>query len=84
MCIFTKLKRCHLQSDNLNFLIFDSINWLANSLDGYKCPCNWVELVEKDLNFEKELEGSFKQDEIVHTKMLEDFIFSFLHNFFLI
>jgi hypothetical protein len=43
-----------------------------------------VELVEKDLNFEKELEGSFKQDEIVHTKMLEDFIFSFLHNFFLI
>jgi hypothetical protein len=41
-----------------------------------------VELVEKDLNFEKELEGSFKQDEIVHTKMLEDFFFHFSTIFF--
>jgi hypothetical protein len=37
------------------FYIFVSINWLANSIDGYKCPCNLVEFVEKDLNFEKEL-----------------------------
>jgi hypothetical protein len=76
MCIFTKLKKCHLQSDNLKFLIFDGINWLANSIDGYKCPCNLVELLEKDLNFEKELEGR-----IVHTKCWKIF-FSFLHNFF--
>jgi len=68
MCIFTKLKKCRLQSDNFFNFIFDSINWLANSIDGYKCPCNLVELVEKKFNFEKELEGSVKQDEIVHTK----------------
>ncbi len=40
-----------------------------------------MELVEKDLNFEKELEGPFKQDEIVHTKCAKIF-FSFLHSFF--
>jgi hypothetical protein len=41
---------------NLSFFnFFVSINWLANSIDGYKCPCNLVELVEKDLNFEKEI-----------------------------
>jgi hypothetical protein len=51
-------------------------------MDGYKCACNLVELVEKDLNFEKELEGSFKQDEIVLTKCWKIFFFHFSTIFF--
>jgi hypothetical protein len=37
-----------------------------------------VELIEKDLNFEKKLEGSFERDEIVDIKCWNNF-FSFSH-----
>ncbi len=38
-----------------------------------------MELIEKDLNFEKKLEGSFEWDEIVDIKCWNNFFFIFPH-----
>ncbi len=67
-CIFTNLNRCCLQSNNLEKMIFVSKNWPSDPKVGCKSPSNLVELIQRDLDFEDELEefeGSFEWDEIV-------------------
>jgi hypothetical protein len=64
----TKLKKCHLQLKNLKRLIFVNKNWSNDSRIDCKPPSNLVELIEKNLNFEEELqkiEGSFEWDELL-------------------
>jgi len=66
--ILTNFRRCHLQSENLEKIIFVSKNWPNNPRDGCKPPSNLVELIKTNLNFEEELEnfeGSFERNEIV-------------------
>ncbi len=66
--ILTNLRRCHLQSENLEILIFVSKNWQSYPKDGCKSPFNLVELIQTNLGFEEELEefeSSFEEDEIV-------------------
>jgi hypothetical protein len=66
--IITNLRRCRLQSKNLENLIFASKNCLGDPKDGSKPPSNLVELIKTNLGFEEELEefeGSFERDEIV-------------------
>ncbi len=61
--ILTNLKRCHLQLENLEKLIFVSKNWPCDPRDGCKLPSNLVELIQTNLGFEEELEefeGSFE------------------------
>lgn len=74
MGILTNLKRCHIQSENLENLIFVNKNWPNDPINGCKLPSNLVELIETILGFEKELEwfeGSFEQDEIVDIQNVE-------------
>jgi hypothetical protein len=66
--IFTNLKRCHLQRENLEKMIFVSKNWPNDPEDGCKPPFNLKKLIQTYLGFEEELEefeGSFEQDEIL-------------------
>ncbi len=51
--ILTNLRRCRLQPYNLEKLIFINKNWSIDPRDGCKSPFNLVELIEKDLDFEK-------------------------------
>jgi hypothetical protein len=49
-------------------MIFVSKNWPSDPKVGCKSPSNLVELIQRDLDFEDELEefeGSFEWDEIV-------------------
>jgi hypothetical protein len=62
--ILTNLKKYHLQSNDLERLIFVSTNWQNNPKIDCKPPSLLVELVESNLNFE-EFEGSFEQNELV-------------------
>jgi hypothetical protein len=71
--IIKNLRRCHLQLNTLEKLVFVSKNWPTNLETVY----NSVELIEKDLNFEK-LEGSFEWDEIMDIKSWNNFL-SFSH-----
>lgn len=64
-CIFTNLKRCRIQSCNLEIFIFVSKNWPNDFRNDSKPPYNLVEIIKKDLDFE-EFEGSFEQDEFVN------------------
>jgi hypothetical protein len=60
--IFTNLRRCHLQVENLETLVFVRKNWSNDFRIDSKPPFNLLELIEEDLNFEKlkEFEGSFE------------------------
>jgi hypothetical protein len=63
------LRRCHLQLKNLKGLIFVNKNWSNDPRIDSKSTSNLVELIEKDLNFEEELEefeSSFQWDEILN------------------
>ncbi len=66
--IFTNLRRCHSQAENWQRLILVSKNWSNDFRIDLKPPSNLVELIEKDLNFEKlkEFESSFEQDELLN------------------
>jgi hypothetical protein len=67
-CIFTNLSRCCLQSNNLEILIFLNKNWPSDLRVCCKSPSNLVELIQRDLDFEEELEkfeGSLEWDKIV-------------------
>jgi hypothetical protein len=62
------LTSCKLQLENLKRLIFVIKNWPNYPKIDCKPPLNLVELIEKDLDFEEELEefeSSFKQDELL-------------------
>jgi hypothetical protein len=66
--ILTNLRRYHLQSKNLDKLIFVSKNWPNDLRIGCKIPSNLVDFIESDLNLEKKLEefeGPFERDEVV-------------------
>jgi hypothetical protein len=66
--ILTNLRRCHLQTENLENLIFVNKNWPNDPRIGCKSSSNLVEFIEKDVNLEDELEkfeGEFERDEIV-------------------
>jgi len=66
--ILTNLKKCHLQTENLEKLTFVNKNWLNDLKIGCKSPSNLVEFLEKDVNLIKELENfesEFERDEIV-------------------
>jgi hypothetical protein len=67
--ILTNLRRCRLQLENLENLIFVSKNLPNDPRDGCKPPSNLVDLILIDLGFEEKLEkfeGSFDRDEIVN------------------
>lgn len=65
--IFTNLKICHLQSKNLEKLIFANKNWLNDERIGCKYCNDLVKFIEMDEQSKQKLEEfehEFKQDEI--------------------
>jgi len=54
--ILTNLKRCHVQSDNLNKIIFVSKNWPSDPRVGCSSSFSLIELIEADLVLAEELE----------------------------
>jgi hypothetical protein len=66
-CILTNPRKYCLWSDNLERLIFVKKNWSNDPRIDCKPPSNLVEMIEKDLDFEKleEFGGSFEQHELV-------------------
>ncbi len=82
--MLTNLRRCCLQSDNLDRLIFVSKNWPNDFIIYCKLLSNLMEMIEKDLYFVKEFEGfesSFEQYEFVDIQNVgkKFMIFSFFH-----
>ncbi len=66
--ILTNLRKCHLQTENLEKLIFVNKNWPNDPRTCCKSPSNLVEFLEKDVDPEEELkefEGEFERDEVV-------------------
>jgi hypothetical protein len=66
--ILTNLRRCHLQINNLEKLIFVNNNWLNDPIIGCKSPSNLMEFFENDVDLEEEFEefeGEFERDEVV-------------------
>jgi hypothetical protein len=66
--IFIDLRRCHLQTENLEKLIFVNKNWSNEPRIGCKSPSNLVEFLEKDVVLKEELkefEAEFERDEVV-------------------
>jgi hypothetical protein len=66
--ILSNLRRCHLQIENSEKLIFVNKNWPNDPRIGCKFPSNLVKFLEEDVNLEKGLEkfkGEFKRDEII-------------------
>jgi hypothetical protein len=66
--IITNLRRCHLQSNNLDKILFVSKNWASDPRVGYSSPSSLIELIEVNLALEEELEqyeGEFEQDELL-------------------
>jgi hypothetical protein len=66
--IFTKLRKCHLQLNNLERLIFVRKNWPNDIRLDSKPRSNLMELIEKDLDFGEfeKFESSFERDELVN------------------
>ncbi len=66
--ILISLRRCHLQSKNLDKLIFVSKNWPNDPKIGCKSPSSLADFIESDINLKKELEEfecAFERDEVV-------------------
>ncbi len=66
--ILTNLRRCHLQTENLEKLIFFNKNWPNDLKIGCKSPSSLMKFLEKDVDLEEQLEefeGEFETDEIV-------------------
>jgi hypothetical protein len=69
--ILTNFRRCCLQIENLEKLIFVNKNWLNDLRIGCKSPSNLLEFLEKDVDLEEELkefEGEFLRDEVVEVQ----------------
>jgi hypothetical protein len=65
--IFIILRGCHLVK-NLDKLIFVNKNWPNDPKISYKSPFSLVELIEIDVDLEKEIEefeGAFERDEVM-------------------
>jgi hypothetical protein len=54
--IHISFRRCHLQLENLDKLIFVNKNWPNDFKIDYKSPFRLVELIETDVNLEEEFE----------------------------
>ncbi len=66
--IFINHKECHLQSKNLDNLIFVNTNWPTDLRISYKSPSSLVELFEIHVDLEKDFEEfkrTFKSDEVM-------------------
>ncbi len=66
--ILTNLKRCHLQIENVEKLIFVNKNWHNDFRLGCKSPSNLLEFLERDMDLEEEceeFEGKFEKNEVV-------------------
>jgi hypothetical protein len=71
--ILTNLKRCHLQSQKLENLIFVNKNWFNDPKIGCKPPFNMVEFHEIDVDSFKEFEifkQALERDEVVEVKII--------------
>jgi hypothetical protein len=81
--IFTSFKKCRLQLNFLNKLIFVSKNWPNDPRIGCKSPSSLANFIESDLNLEEELEkfkGAFEKDEVMEFLVL-NYFFSNFHVF---
>jgi hypothetical protein len=47
--IFTNLKKCCLQLNNLDKIIYVRKNWLSDPRVGCNSPCSLIELIEVDV-----------------------------------
>jgi hypothetical protein len=54
--ILMNLRRCRLQIENLEKLIFVNKNWLNDPRIRCKSPSNLLEFLEKNMNLEEEFE----------------------------
>ncbi len=63
--IITSLRRCHLQSKNLDKLIFVNKNWQNDPKIGCKCLSSLADIIENDLHLEEEFEVTFERDKVV-------------------
>jgi hypothetical protein len=66
--ILTNLRRCHLQTNFLEKLIFVNKNWPNDLRIGCESPFNLLEFLERDMALVQELEkfeGEFEKDEVV-------------------
>jgi len=62
------LKRCHLQLNNLNKIIFVSKIWPSDPRVGYSSPSNLIELLRFILPQRKKIEqyeGEFERNELL-------------------
>ncbi len=67
--ILTNLRRCHLQLENLEKLIFLKNNSLNDYKVCCKSPFNLLKFIGIDVDLEKELkqfEGTFEKNEIMN------------------
>ncbi len=67
--IFPNLRRCHLQSNNLDKTIFVHTNLPNDPRVCCSSPSSLIQLIEADFALEKELEqyeGEFELDELLN------------------
>ncbi len=72
--IFTNLRKCHLQLDNLDNLIFLNRNWLNDPSVGCKSSSSLVEIIKIDVKLEEEVkkfEVAFEKDEVMKFLILD-------------
>jgi hypothetical protein len=69
--ILTSIRKCRLQSNFLDKLIFVSKNWPNDPRIGCKSRFNLVDVIENDLNLEEEFEGAFESNEVSGVVNLE-------------
>jgi hypothetical protein len=66
--ILTNLRRCRLQTKNLEKFIFVNKNWPKDPKIRCKSPSNLMEFLEKNVDLQEDLEefkGEFEKDEVV-------------------
>jgi hypothetical protein len=69
--ILTNLKKCRLQIENLEKLIFINKNWPNDPRIGWKSPSNLVKFLERDVDLKEEFEvfeGEFEKGKLLKSK----------------
>ncbi len=69
--ILTNLKKCRLQIENLEKLIFINKNWPNDPRIGWKSPSNLVKFLERDVDLKEEFEefeGEFEKCKLLKSK----------------
>jgi len=62
--ILISFRTCHLQSENLDKLIFVNKNWPNDLSIHYKFPSSLVDIIETNANLKEEFEKTFEKNEI--------------------